>query len=373
MKKRIKTLDTLRGLSMVWMVYGHAMDWFLIKSDIWYFHVVRAMFDVLGSGSFLFISGVSMCLSVRTRNAFFKYSYIREVKKSFIRNEYYLRAVFMYLVALGYNVFVSIMFGDPSLIWNWFILQTIAISILLAWPLLKTSIYLRFLLIFLIWIVNFFLLSFLQPYDGDFSFMGISFHIFYGSLDLDPILAFFPFFLMGTIIGDILFKVNMLETEDEKFRAQKMVKSLLIPSSIIGGILITTGITISFPIFLQHRSYSWLIYSMGLILVIVSSLTTLEYYGLFESKKRYRFFFYFSYYSLSVYLVHNLMYFAFYRSLNWIVFQPVTLSIIILSWLLLRFFYSRKWGSKLSIKVQLSRLATGIAVRIADKNTQDNL
>jgi hypothetical protein len=321
--------------------------------------VTRATGDFLGSGAFLFISGISTALSYRVG--------LLKIKKSdadshkIFKKEYFMRAALLLIIGLSYNIFVAIMFQKPSDIWIWFILLTISISLFLAWPLFKVSKSKRIIIGGVVWIINQFLIGLLTPYEGQLNLNGIIFHILYNNLELDPILSFFTFFLIGTVIGDILFESNI--NEDTKEAQLEIKKKLIQPSILSGIILVGFGILFNFPQFLHHRTFSWLVYSLGMELIIISFALYLEEVIEIKTKKSYRFFYYFSYYSFTVYLAHNVLYFLFlHQLLPFLIWINIFITIMII-YFILRILY-KYTGSYASLKSQIGIISS----RLARKN-----
>jgi hypothetical protein len=110
----------------------------------------------------------------------------------------------------------------------------------------------------------------------------------------------------------------------------------------------------------------WLIYSLGTELIFISIFITVDVYELFKPERSYRFFYYFSYYSLTAYLLQNINYFFFYQSLYWYNLWFFILITVILYGIFLRFCHN-KWGPILSLKIQIGRLASGATRRIMNK------
>ncbi|MFX1237100.1 MAG: heparan-alpha-glucosaminide N-acetyltransferase domain-containing protein [Promethearchaeota archaeon] len=361
--KRFKSIDILRGISMCWMIYGHCMTWWLNDANFWYYHVARAIGDFLGSGNFVFLSGISVMLSYRSRKD--KALLSKDLNFSQVRNEYLFRAFFMLLVAFGYNFIVSIMYGNFLLMWNWFVLQTVAVCLFLGWPLLKTHKMVRISLGILLWIGNRFFLEYLLPYEGEASVNGILYYIFYNDTNLDVILSFFTIFLLGTVIGDIVYDLSKIENEEGKLEIVKT--KLIIPLFLSGAIMISFGMIYDFPLFAYHRSFSWLFFSVGIDILLFATVFSLDFLGLLETKKSYTFFSYFSYYSFSVYLAHNPLFFVFLRKLDWMWLQPAAFSALIMIGLIIRALYKSKWREYVSIKVQIGILSAYLSRRIIEK------
>ena len=354
--KRFKTIDTLRGISIVWMIIGHLTEWWILNEELWFFNTLRSIGDPLGSGAFLFIAGVSTALSYK-RN-------IQDREKNGIkiyRRAYLLRTSIIFIIALIYNALISIKMNNPADIWTWFILLTVSVSLFLGWPLLKTSKRFRIYLGLILWVINLFLMDYLSNFSGQMNFLGILNHLLYNRLGLDPILSFFTFFIIGTVIGETIFEIYLIE--DRKERGFNLKKKLLIPGLIFGIILIIFGISFRFPNFLHHRTFSWLVYSLGIQLILISSLIFIEEIEVFRFKKNYKFLYYFSYYSLSIYLIHNVLFFIFQNSLQYVyLLMYISLTLFSLG-ILLRIIHI-KIGPHFSIKIQIGRLSRALAKRI---------
>ncbi|GAI87259.1 unnamed protein product, partial [marine sediment metagenome] len=63
--RRINSIDTVRGLSMFIMVFGHLIFWWLRPEDAWLQFWLYAFLQPLGATGFLFVSGISATLSFR--------------------------------------------------------------------------------------------------------------------------------------------------------------------------------------------------------------------------------------------------------------------------------------------------------------------
>jgi len=360
---------------MVWMFLGHLLAWWLIREDIWLSEVCFAILDPLGASAFLFIAGVSTTISYRNRRI--KAEFKDDYNMKMARNEYLFRALFIFIIALIFNLSTAIILNNPLRIWSWNVLQTIAFSLFMTWPLLKTSKIFKIFLGAITWIANQLILACLYPYRGQPNFYGVLYHLVYNSLESDPILSFFTFFLIGTVIGDIIFDTYLIKNQKE--RRISLKNRLFLPSLIFGTILIIFGIlfeinieynfgyrTLELPDFLNRGSFSWMIYSLGIELILLSTLAFLEEFEIMKTKKSYKFIFYFSYYSLTVYLAHNPLYFLFLVQLNEINIWFFIGSTIILVGLIMRMIYKR-WKDNASIKVQIGRISLKLARMVEEK------
>ncbi|MFX1375018.1 MAG: heparan-alpha-glucosaminide N-acetyltransferase domain-containing protein [Promethearchaeota archaeon] len=359
--KRIKSIDIFRGLGMVYIMVGHMIDWWSHPVDDWLFYVYVSLFSALGAAGFVFISGVSTMISYRKRIE--KTDNQEDYSTETIKKEYFIRALLILGLALVYNCIVAIEFLDPLNIWKWFIILTVAMCLLLAWPFLRTSKLVRIISGCLIWIVHLFILAILRPYEGEKEIYGILFYFFYNSLDQNPILSFFTFFLIGTVIGDILYDYSLIDNEIERKKAFK--RNILIPLLLSGTILIILGISFLLPDLYSEKILTintkiwWLLYTLGLDLIIILIFFTFEVFVITKPTKSYKFLFYFSYYSLSLFLLQNVNFFLFNGLLFRYNIWYFIIATVILYGIFLRFIYI-KLERRFSLKVQIGQLAVKI-------------
>jgi len=135
--KRIKSVDIFRGLGMIYIMVGHMIDWWSRPVDDWLFYVYVSLFSALGAAGFVFISGVSTMISYRKRRE--KANNQEDYSIETVKKEYLIRGLLILGVALAYNGIVAIEFFDPLNIWKWFIILTVAVCLIFAWPFLRTS------------------------------------------------------------------------------------------------------------------------------------------------------------------------------------------------------------------------------------------
>ncbi|MHA2325920.1 MAG: heparan-alpha-glucosaminide N-acetyltransferase domain-containing protein, partial [Promethearchaeota archaeon] len=159
--KRLKSIDIFRGFNMVLMVWVHLRDWWITGGPNSTLNAItRSFIDRSSAGMFLLISGVSTFISYHNR--------LKKVSDEYtfqtLRKEYFFRALLIFLVGLIYNIFVAIRVSDPSVIWTWFMLFSISISLFMTWPFLKKSKLFRIGLAIIVFIVNFILYWFLTQY-----------------------------------------------------------------------------------------------------------------------------------------------------------------------------------------------------------------
>ena len=191
------------------------------------------------------------------------------------------------------------------------------------------------------------------------------YHILFHSPDQDVILGFFPFLLYGTVVGDILLDVS--DTKNPIERKGEIRKKLLFPSLSIGLILILLGLWMWHPnydikVLIHPTNFYWAIFSCGVQLVIFSIGIYLEEY--IKTEKNYRFLFYFSYYSLTIYLAHYLLFFVPIRhQFNVINFWFFFIPIFVVIGLVLRMLY-KKYQAKIAVKTFIGIISMILTLKI---------
>jgi len=159
MSHRVKSVDAFRGLSIVVMVFYHPVLWWTVTSQIWLLLLIRRIL-FLEASLFIFVSGISVALSLRNRmakiNENIKYS-IHGIYK-----EHYSRSFTFLIVAMIYNLVTSIWVTGLWGIWSWYVLFTVAICQFIAYPLIKLSSLTRVLLTLLIIFITYPILILLE-------------------------------------------------------------------------------------------------------------------------------------------------------------------------------------------------------------------
>ena len=365
--KRINSVDTIRGLSIFFMVYGHIMVFWLRPEDQWLKNWLYAFLQPFGATGFLFISGVSAMLAFR------KNQYTNKVSYENMRSMYLLRALFILIIGLIFNYFVAIMFekGNLADIWSWNALQTIAISLMLTWPLLKTSKTTRILIAISAIIGNQIFLTLLNPYNGQFSLFGFLYYLIFNPTDQYIILNYFGILVIGSVIGDIVFDISNMEYNQRRdlFQNNKGIKYAF----FIGASAFFFGIIYQFPTFLAFNSFSSIIYSIGAIIILLFILMIIEEFQIFKPKKSYKYLYFYSYYSFTIFLGHNLLLLLFFQQLNaYLTIWIACVTFIVLLGLLFRTMYV-KMGPKLSLKAIISILSFQIVSKYNMKKYAINI
>ena len=364
--KRVQSIDIIRGFCIFLMVLGHLLDWWIINSDRWLVYYLFSFIASIAATGFLFVSGFSAAITFKSRSKNIDIS--TDIGMTHARNIYIIRALLLLAISLFYNTAIALTLNDLRWIWAWNVLQTISISLLLAWPLLHTPKYLRIGLGIGLLVVNELFSSFLLPYSGQLNPYGVLFHIFYHPIEAFTILTYFTIFIIGTVVGDFFFKFTSLKEPEER---KQVIKRVFIRTIMLIGLIFTSfGIIYRYDDFIYRRTLSATFYSLGVVLILLGILLYLEEFGKINPKKRYRFFFYFSFYSFTVYIAHDPLYFIFYNQLNAINIWLAVIGIFVLITLLLKCMH-KKLGLKFSLKAQLGLLSLIIANKIEKRKNRN--
>lgn len=364
--KRIQSIDMIRGFCIFLMVLGHTLDWWILWDERWLINFLFSFLAPIAATGFLFISGFSATLAYKSSVR--KATTSPDTTMSYARNTYIIRALLLLVISFLYNTAVAIGINDPRWIWAWNALQTISISLLLAWPLLRPSKYLRLTLGICLLIVNELLFSMLSPFEDQSNLYGVLFHFLYNPIEAFTFLAYFAIFLIGSAFGDFFYNINSIQDREER---KNSIKTIFLRAICLIGIVFTTfGIIYRFSDFLTRRTISSIFYSIGVVLIMLAILIYLEEFEKINPKKRYRFFFYYSFYSFTIYIAHDTLYFLFYQRLNQLIVWGAAIVMFVLLTLLLRILY-KKVGPKASLKTQLGILSLMIAKRIEQRKSKN--
>ena len=364
--KRVQSIDMIRGFCIFLMVLGHLLDWWIIKPDRWLVFYFFSFLASIAATGFLFVSGFSAVISYKSRAK--KAENSTDITMTLARNTYIIRAILLLAIGIIYNTAIALAIPDLRWIWAWNVLQTISISLLLAWPFLRTPKYLRIGLIIGLLVVNELLSPFLLTFSGQLNIYGVLFHIFYHPIEAFTILPYFAIFIIGTVVGDFFFNFTIIEDSEER---KDSIKRVFIRVILIIGIIFTSfGIIYRFYDFFYRRTLSAMFYSIGVVLILLVILLYLEEFEKIKPKKRYRFFFYFSFYSFTVYIAHDPLYFIFFRQLNAINIWLAVIGIFVLITFMLKVMY-KKLGIRTSLKAQLGILSLIIANRIEKRKNRN--
>jgi len=363
---RLKSIDNFRGIGIIAMLWLHLSEWWLSGDSGSFIYIPLLVTQYAFLVSYQFISGISRFLFYKTGGSIEKSSeiiYNRRIKREFV-----VRGLLLLAVALLYNTVVAITTSKPSEIWSWFFLFALAISLILITPLLDTSKKTRGFLGVVFLVLNFIILSLLQDFAEQPNLLGVLYHLLYYQVGLHPILSSFAVFLIGTVVGDVIYEIYY--KEEKKGRLGLLKKRLIFPSILIGGIILTFIILANSFLFLNLPSLYGIISTIGVSLILFSLFILVEEYEIIKTKRNYNFIFYFSYYSLTIYLAHNLLYFLFFKRLDALASLFYIALVIVLIGLFLKLIYP-KLGAYISMKKMLSYISYKIVMKIGETKVLD--
>jgi hypothetical protein len=355
-------------MAVIAMIWLHLSEWWLSGDSVAFLDIPLNITQYGFLVSYQFISGVSRYLYYKTGGSTLQPT--ENIDKRRIKKEFLVRGLMLLVIALLYNSVVAISTSKPSEIWSWFILLAIAISIILITPLLGTSKRTRVILGVIFMVLNYSILSFLVEFKDQPNAFGVLFHILFYPTGLHPILSSFSVFLIGTVVGDVVYDV--FYKEEKKGKLSLVKKKLVLPSFLSGGILVIFIFLAKSFLFLNLPSFYGVISSFGISLILFSIYILIEESGTFKVNKKYNFIFYFSFYSLTIYLVHNLLFFLFPESLNALTSVISIFTVVIIIGLTLKLIYPRLEGS-ISIKKIISKFSTKLVLKFEGKKESDKL
>lgn len=356
--KRFRSIDILRGICIFYMTFGHMVNWWISQADFWLYELIWNYGAPIGGAGFLLVSGMSASISYK--RDWLKAQSSQEFTMNKARNIYMLRTLIIFLISTLWNFAGTLFMGLPG-IWVWFVIQTISISLFMAWLFLNTSRVFRIFICFVFWISNQFILYWLTPYSNEQNILGYLFYFLYNSPDQNVILGYFPFLLLGTVLGDLFFELGNLEDLEEKYAFVK--SKVLVPSGIYGSLLIAFGLLYKFPDYSNKTTFSSQMFIVGIQLILLAFLVYFKDFRVSNSQKRYRFLEIFSYYSFTMFLTHHFLYFLFQPFFNIVNIWLIIIPTLIIWTFLFRYIY-KKWDKYASIKFLINKFAVNLAERI---------
>ena len=198
---RLKSIDNFRGITIIAMLWLHYSEWWLSGDFLWFVDFSLLAVNYVFWVSFQFISGISTILFYKTRKA--KTGTSEASMKKNVKREFILRAILLLIVSLIYNSLIALTISNPLYFWSLFILLSIAVSLIMIWPLLDYSKWIKLSLGIFFMGFNFIVLSFLKDFEDQFNLLGVIYHILFYPITLHPIFSSFAAFLIGAVVGEL--------------------------------------------------------------------------------------------------------------------------------------------------------------------------
>jgi hypothetical protein len=372
--ERLKSIDIYRGFIISYLILAHTWSWGMASGSspsLILLIITKPLYYISPEAEgFILISGVSFTLSYQKR--------IQDIKNkdsydyNQLRLRHILRALIVLLIGVfSYNLEQLLFWKRIEDLWLWTIFQTLAVSMLLIWPLRKlkkiAKIIIGIILLVLYYVLFIFLDEGILTGPGDRFIisdpLSFFYFVFYNGFIFCPILLYFPFYLFGNVLGEILFEKTI--DEKTKITDKKFTRSITLPLLLISILMMIIAPFLPSDIF-SINSYSWLIYSIGADLVLFLTLYTIEQFNVLKFKGKYRFFYYFSYYSLTAYLMQHFLFYLVYNRFTPLMGFLVSLMFLMGFFILLKIMYI-KVGPYFSLKIQVARLSTYLSKKIIEE------
>ena len=303
--ERIRTFDILRGTSILLMLIAHIGNYWLTPDSRWLVGFFFLIFNVQGTNGFTFVAGVG-----------FGYSWWRSLSQSSEFNEIsrklhqrknpqrkypqitrtVIHTLVLFGISIGFNLISAIVRKSNvwfEYVWYWNILQTIAVCRVLGMILLRIKIKFRLVFLGIIILCGYFLTRWIVPdliFDPNVigsDLRAFLFYLLYNPLHADGLLFFLPFFILGTVAGELFWK-NSAEFSSNTQISPKGLKILRI-GIIVGAFSMIAGISLGWnpvpydygwnllqqlnthpniqwggiPLFLVANSVPWTLYCLG--------------------------------------------------------------------------------------------------------------
>ncbi len=262
--KRIRSIDTVRGMATMEMIIYHFVTWYIPqipKYSLIHFIVITIFGHTL---RFCFVTipamGVSLQLYRGKKDG---------TDESLIRKSIFKRGLLLIIIQ-----FICNFFGwHPFFIWNSFILSFVGISIIVAYYVSKLSHRIRIILIVIIALITPFLKFYLSPIQFQSGFVQnvwtIDTFLYSMFLQVDfPILPYISFSIFGTIFTEKMIKAIETESE-EKFIKNSLIIAII--SLVLYGIFTNFRSIINYPdFFLGNPPRQDILFALGSVILFVT-------------------------------------------------------------------------------------------------------
>lgn len=332
-KNRINAIDTFRGISISYMIIGHTAQYWLIRSDLWLYGFILAIFEVIGANAFILLAGIGLTLSYKAQQNKIETNTGYGKKQLIFEN--ILRS--SWIIVFGFiTVIVGSLASGRLEFWAWYVLITIGIGRLIALPFLRYNPIIKLCM-------GMFFIILVSPVNNYLSQSSPVLHylLFNTSLSETPF-PFFGFFFIGTALGDWINEWNISLTDTS--RNSKIYRYFFISGMLLVffGILIGLEMNSDFiargliwalnfhesieitelPLFLVRSSTPWSVYSLGFELILLGCLLkwddhrfNVQVTNNEEARKNLRGLVLLGQYSLTIYISHYLLSLLFHNTL----------------------------------------------------------
>ncbi|MHA2282370.1 MAG: heparan-alpha-glucosaminide N-acetyltransferase domain-containing protein [Promethearchaeota archaeon] len=242
-KRRIASIDFVKGLALGFIIWAHAaLSW--LDSDWRYIYgLLFTYLDILGPSLFVFLSALSVIFSIKRKKS--------ASSEKTIRNRIFTRGLVIIIIGALFNPIslftenVSLPF--PANLWGWNILMFIGFSQIFSYYALKFSKRTR--------AISGFIIIFISPWIRQllFQFKDLNFgvnilhFIITSPLPQVPFLPWIAVCFISTIFGEYLFETMKKGTKEAYYRLFRKFVTY-------GVVLVLTGLFIWVP---RLDFYNW--------------------------------------------------------------------------------------------------------------------
>ncbi len=345
-KERVKALDRLRGLSIVYMLLAHMMLWVFMEES-WWWLASFPLHDFIGGPLFVFVSGAGMTLSIRRHP---------ETPASV----QHMRSLLIFGLGILSNVGTIGVFT----VWGWSILVALGIFRLIGYYVIKSPAWVRILLIGVIIAVARPLLlaltgeifngGFINLYPSSPNILDVLSYILYSMPHQNTIFPYFAFFLAGTVFVDLLIG-QPKEKQVLWRRVFLFLGILLVTAGILVGLLVWTPIDLGdaalwwltfsgrylslLPSLASRNSLAWSLLALGTQFLLGLLFVKIE-----HQIYRNRFLTIYGEFSLTIYVGNALIFAVGLHMLPYFVVIPLMIGLILLTWHLCSLWYKKNKG-----------------------------
>ncbi|MHA1985224.1 MAG: heparan-alpha-glucosaminide N-acetyltransferase domain-containing protein [Promethearchaeota archaeon] len=232
-KKRIASIDFVKGLALGFIIWAHAaLSWF-DKDWVYLYGLMFALLDWLGPSLFVFLSALSVIFSIKRRKS--------AIPEKVIRNKIFTRGFVIIIIGILFNPISLLAEGDsvpfPGNLWGWNILMFIGFSQIFSYYALKFSKRTRAIAGFIIIFISPWIREVLFLFKNSNFGVKILHFIITSPLPQVPFLPWIAVCFISTIFGEYLSETMMKGTKEAYYRLlRKFVTYGVV--LILGGIFI---------------------------------------------------------------------------------------------------------------------------------------
>lgn len=348
-KNRVVAIDVLKGMAISIVILIHFAAHILMDQWTWLYNMIYLFGDVFGPALFVFLSSVSVTISIKKkRNEYNE----KDIRNAILRRSFMLIFLsFIVNLVMGFNRFGFLAF------WRWQIIQFIGFSQIITYYILKLQGHQRVILAFIIAyatpIVFNYITSLMFANGINYKTIGFEdlsnpivllYYFLFQHYWAVPIMPWIYIVMVGSVVGENL--VSTLNTRQQGDRKvyYRFFRNVIVDGTLIFIAGIITGLNLrnedfglniwqgiqsgtdlfpeGIPEFLVHSSVPNIMYSMGVALIFTAIVFYVCEIKGFKGKLV-QFFAFFGRFSLTIFVLHP----VFWTGLNDL-FGPVGLFIV---------------------------------------------